>query len=584
LPAPPGRGRLTRRDTGGPPARPGLPADVTTGGRRGLGVFAGALALTFLNFAAWSLATPLFASPDEPTQVAYAAAAVRGQVVGRTIGGDANATTGISIPEVFAGGPAYAACYAFHATVPASCAAPLPESTRTVRTTTYTGRYPPLYYFAVGWPSLVSVSETGIYLMRLVSALLNAVMVALALTSVALWSKRRLLLVGVAVAVTPMAWFLGGVLNPNGLEISAAVCLWTSGLVLVLDHANRPPAGLVAIVAGAACVLVQVRPLSALWAALVLAFLALVGGWRSVCALARSRAVRRAAVPVAACGLFAVVWVAAVHSLDLKPVGPPVPAAEDGLQLFGAVLERTGTWLQQMVGVFGWLDTNAPLLTDVVDGVLVAALAAAALRRPRRRRGGAAVLLLALVVVGVPVALVVSQAHRLGIDWQGRYALPLAVGVVLLCAALAAPFVPRLGLHVAAVAGAALFVSDSAAFLAALRRYAVGVTGPIDFLSGTWRPPGGLLLASVGGCAAIGALVVWVVAASRPRTDAGPVADAAGTAAETARDVRARRPRRSPARGDGATVTSPIRVSAAVSLGRGGERRSPSHRRTAPGS
>ncbi len=51
--------------------------------------------------------------------------------------------------------------------------------------------------------------------------------------SVVVWSKGRLLLVGVLVAATPTTIFLASVINPNGLEITAALCLWCSGLILV---------------------------------------------------------------------------------------------------------------------------------------------------------------------------------------------------------------------------------------------------------------------------------------------------------------------------------------------------------------
>ena len=80
--------------------------------------------LAFGNMAVWSLATPFFASPDEPAQVARAVALVHGQLVGRTVKNAGNAITHITIPKVYAAGPTYGGCFTFKDAVPASCAHP----------------------------------------------------------------------------------------------------------------------------------------------------------------------------------------------------------------------------------------------------------------------------------------------------------------------------------------------------------------------------------------------------------------------------------------------------------------------------
>jgi hypothetical protein len=494
------------------------------------------LVLTFLNFAIWSVATPLFASPDEPTQVIRAAAAVRGELVGTTVGSAANATTRVRVPEVFASGPPYTACFAFHATVPASCAPPIDTSRRVVTTVTYAGRYPPLYYLAVGWPSLLTASTSGIYSMRLVAALLDALFVSLALLAAARWSRRRLLLLGVMVAVTPMVWFLGSVVNPSGFEICAALCLWTSGLVLVTEHAEDPPPGLVALVAVSLGALLLTRPLSPLWALLTVAVLVVVGGWRCAAALSASRAVRWSVPPLAACAAFALWWIEAEHSLDLLPVGAPIPPRSSSLHLVLIIAGRTGSWLREMVGVFGALDTNAPSLTYVIWAVLVVGAGLVALARAGPRRAGVLVALVACVLV-IPVVVADSQAHRLGIVWQARDIMPLAVGVPVLSLWLVddARVVARHRRAVAAVVCAAVGVGAVAAFLEALRRYTVGVSGPVDFLGGRWHPPLGTLAVAIGECVVVALVLAWVgvVAGRRP----GAAVDRAAHARRSVADL-----------------------------------------------
>ena len=132
--------------------------------------FAVTLVPVFLVMSAWSLATPLFASPDEPTHVIRAVALDHGQLIGNSDGGPASAFTFVTVPALIAGANGYPGCFLFRSSVPASCTHPLTSSTRPVVTTTYAGRYPPLYYAFVGLPSLATISPTGVYLMRLVSA------------------------------------------------------------------------------------------------------------------------------------------------------------------------------------------------------------------------------------------------------------------------------------------------------------------------------------------------------------------------------------------------------------------------------
>ncbi|HVC14486.1 MAG TPA: DUF2142 domain-containing protein [Acidimicrobiales bacterium] len=490
-------------------------------------IFALAFLLSFATFGAWSLATPLYASPDEPTQVAHAAAAVRGQLVGTTITSDANALTAVSVPRIFATGWLTARCYAFRPTVPASCSPSIPAPTETVRTTTYVGRYPPLYYLIVGLPSLAVVSTTGIYLMRLTSALLNALLISVALLVVALWSDRKLLFLGVAVAATPTAWFFGGMVNPSGFAICAAVCLWTSGLVLVLEHADRPPPALVAVVAGATALLLLARPISPLWAAITYAALGLLGGRRAVAGVWRSRAARLAALPLLGCAAFALWWVDTKHSFDLTAVAP-APASESDLHVLGMAAGHTWGWLQQMVGVFGWLDTPSPLLTYGVWFAVVAAFALLAVVRTGARRA-AVLLLLVAAVFAVPIALTYAEARRLGMNGQGRYWLPLAVGVPLVSVALVehTGMGARVRSRVALTVSIAIAVADIAAFVEAIRRYAVGVTGPADFLVGTWHPPLGLLGAAVAGSTAFAALLA-ALAYGVHRGQGPPVSAAVG--------------------------------------------------------
>jgi len=481
-------------------------------------VFAIAFVLVFLNMSAWSLATPLFAAPDENAHLIHAAALVRGQIIGTPIHG--SSFTSVTVPALFADGDRYPRCFGFKIGVPASCARPLTTNTKPVVTTTPAGRYPPLYYAVVGLPSLLTVSSTGIYLMRIVSAIICALFIALALVSVTTWSRRSFLLVGVLLALTPMTLFLGGVVNPNGPEICEAICVWTSGLILVLERAEAPPRGLVVILVASAAALVLTRGLSPLWVLLIFLALVFLSGRRRALDLLRSRSLRIPMAVVVVAGGAAVVWIFAEHANELAFNGAMLPAHEGAASIVFNIFGHTGAWIQQMIGVFGWLDTPSPLATYLIwyaatGFVLLLALGSST------RRGAIALLALTAIVVFVPVVISYQEVHRLGIVWQGRYMLAMAVGIPILSTALidAADVLARFRARITVTVCLCIGIGDFAAFLTSQRRYASGLPGPINPANGTWGPPLGNGLMTVWSLVAT-ALLVGAIAfvVSRPRT------------------------------------------------------------------
>jgi len=456
--------------------------------------------VSFLLFAmlagSWSLASPLFSAPDEPAHVINAAAVVRGQLLPPHDGG----VSQVRVPAVYASAHAVPGCFAFKATVPADCAPGLTGPTSDVVVGTPAGRYPLLYYAVVGLPTLVAPPKLAVYLMRLISILLCAGFLAGALSAAASARRPRFLVLGVAVAVTPMVLFLAGAVNPNSLEIAAAVCLWVCGLVLV----GRPPAaavpGLVSGLGASACVLVLTRALSPVWLACIGAVLLLLAGWSQLVELWRRPDVRRCVVAIAATSVVAMLWIyyAGTNAVDTTTRRYPL-AGPAGLR---ASLDRTDWSLHQMVGIFGWLDAPASPLAYyawffVIGLLLLLGLAAAG---PRVRL---ALLSLSVATVLLPVALESRVAPYLGLVWQGRYTMPIAVGVPLLAGYaltelpqsssaghLPTPvdaFLPRLCGTVVAT----LVIAHVSAFLWALRRYTVGLglTHKLDLFSGRWQPP-----------------------------------------------------------------------------------------------
>jgi Predicted membrane protein (DUF2142) len=457
-------------------------------------VFLAALAVFFIAFGVWSLATPLFGAPDEPVQMLKAVAVAHGELLGAQRLGAASPWVVVTVPQFYGDAPSVPGCFAFKNTVPASCAPALHGSATEGTISIYTGRYPPLYYFLVGLPSLLTTSTAGVYAMRLVSSLLNAIFLALAVMSIVTWSRSRMMLIGLAVAVTPAMLFFGGVINPSGLEVTSATCLWCSSLVLLTDWSHAPPRGLVATVAVSACVMTLVRGLSPLWVAMIGVSVLGVAGRKPVAALLRHTSVRIAVAAIVACSAAAVAWVVYAHSLDVVPSITLAPASTSGLQMFDTTFEHTGRFITEMIGTFGWLDTYAPAMTFLAWYAAIGLVAGLGVVLARRR-DALAIVLVSVAAIAVPVAIATSQVRNSGYVWQGKDSLPITVGIPLVAAAVIgrSRAIERYRGRLAVLVAFGLAIASWAAFVGTLRRNVVGLSGPIDFLHSGWRPPLGSL-------------------------------------------------------------------------------------------
>ena len=472
--------------------------------------WAAAFVLMFGLIACWSIATPMFGSVDEPAHMARAAAVAHGQIFGRKTG---PATINVKVPSGIARelseGPG---CYAFKPYQAANCAPKLRAgNTRgTAAVSTYVGHYPPLYYAIVGLPTLITSQPVALYLMRLVSGALSAAFLAAAFCA-GLRCKRHLLApFGVALAVTPMALSIAGVVNPSGLEVSTAICLWSTALALAGNSELRGSRFLIGWIALSAGFLLQTRGLSPVFAASAVAGTLLLFGWRVWVPVLRDRLAQAGLAFVAACAGFALGWFVVVDPTKITPAVAG-PVHEHGLSLLATSYHHYVWMIPQMVGYFGWLDTPAPQVTyDIWYGALAFIGLLAVLRRWWRALAVMA-LLLALSFI-VPILLTAHAAPRYGLVGQGRDWLPLTVSLPLLGSYAVRRLAPRVaaqGVSVtffaraearrvlcycaAALVLAAAFAlgwAELAGLLNTLHRFRNGLGNPVKlFGAANWTPP-----------------------------------------------------------------------------------------------
>ena len=449
----------------------------------------------------WSFATPISGSPDEPAHIVRAASVVRGEWVGAP-----SAEGNIVTVPAYIAQTQKVTCFAFNPAVDADCGVREPaDPGADTRSTTTAGLYNPLYYLAVGWPTLIIHDSSGIYAMRALSALLTALFLALAFALTTTLPHRRLAMLSYALAITPMMLFLGGTVNPNTLEAAATLAVFVGMLSIALDPtAVRLRSNLVVVAAGIA-IGVNARGLSPLWLVVALgAPLVLIRRERLVSLLKRPATL--VAMGVSAVFVIgALAWTLGSNSLANAIVRPDEALHFPGVgasPLTGFLRVITGTvgYGQGLVGLFGWLDTPAPDVVVYAYGAGIGALCVAALLVLRGRKLIAFLIVLAAFLL-LPAVVQAAYIHGGGLIWQGRYNLPLflclIVGAAALLGSRADLIVPtvmrRMILFVAAVAVGAQWW----AFEATLRRYSVGGNGTLKlFLFGgaPWAPPGGNLL------------------------------------------------------------------------------------------
>jgi hypothetical protein len=169
---------------------------------------------------------------------------------------------------------------------------------------------------------------------------------------------------------------------------------------------------------------------------------------------------------------------------------------------------------REMIGVFGWLDTLVPNATVVIWLLAIGALVLLGITAGPKRMAWAIGLTIALAYL-VPVGIETWRASANNLVWHGRYTLPFAVGIPLL-GGYAWQRLEGGQLAIRRVAtwlAAGFVVAQLLAFAEALRRYTVGINGPIFFFwsSEAWTPPVPSALLVVGYLVLMAGLAWWVL-------------------------------------------------------------------------
>lgn len=380
------------------------------------------------------------------------------------------------------------------------------------------GRYNPLFYWVMGSAAQSFEGTSALYAMRAVAGLLCLLLVGSAAWAASVrdgrWSRATLLF-----AMPPVMVFSMSIAAPNGIEMAAALALWSALLGFDRQGDPRVQRGLLAVASVGASVLVTVRLLGPVFALMVLLTVWVLqpGMVRRAYALYRRFLLGCLGVVLASVA-GAVYW-----SLSVRATTPGPQSTGASEWLWSSLV----AWPLQSIAAFPYRNQHGPLWVYPAVLLIFLALVVVAVRRGEAR-GRLVVVLAVLMSMALPVALSLATVSGFGLIWQGRYGLPYAVGIVLLAGAV----LDRAGLppahvvrreQVLVVTSAVVLAVASAACL--LKVLADELNRDVSMADPSWHPPGQALIWVV--CAVVGAASIaavlpgWRLAANASRRDSG---------------------------------------------------------------
>jgi hypothetical protein len=245
-------------------------------------------------------------------------------------------------------------------------------------------------------------------------------------------------------------------------------------------------------------VLCLTRPLGPFLTAVILTAVTLTLGIRVGIAALR----RRAVLFVIGVGLVTTILLAThgITSLDAPALARHVTLGTTVRQTLGNSIND----IRDSISLTGWLDTRLPGIATIfwMSGIVALLIWLVISRAYRDLR---ALAFVAVAFLGIETYVLYTQANSNGLNWQGRYGLPVYIGLPFVVMARRPRIDPRTLRIAVIIFGVVQWIS----LYWALRRWSVGTNGPLLYLfKETWIPPVPSVL-----ILAVGAAGAWLVAA-----------------------------------------------------------------------
>lgn len=452
--------------------------------------------LAFMSLAAWSLSSPVGATPDDDFHLASIWCGLGDRPGLCENPNDDPVKRDVPKPITTA------TCFAFDGNESAACWNAGAEGMAEVKRANVDRLYPPLFY---GTLSVFASENVAASVMAM--KLFNCAFTVALLTSVFFALPRRLrppLIISVVATAVPLGVFIYGSTNPSSWALLSAATVWIClyGAFLTEGRRRLVLAGLAvfgAVIGGGA------RADSAVYA--------VFGAVLAVVLAARFR--RAQLIPLVTAGVIALLSV--VFYLSAWQ-GSSIVGGLDGdrLPLTGAqhvwnLLSAPSLWMGALGGWgLGWLDTPMPAAVSVLAGAVFWGAIFIGVRRAGLRRAAAVVLALGAMWL-VPVVLLAQSRMLVGELIQPRYLLPLMIIAVGVASVRVDAAQAWYGMRFI-LAGGALTVAFTVALHINIQRYTTGIdvlsTDPGADLEWWWAWAPSPMAAWVGGSLAFAGLFV----------------------------------------------------------------------------
>lgn len=375
--------------------------------------------------AAWMIAVPPFRGSDEFDHAFRAAGVAGGQWRLETPADDGRGLlTDVPLSVARA---ANAQCEDLSYTGPDNCTPVEITASGHARIATAAGGYHPAFYWVIGIAAVPFDGAGALYAMRVAAALLCLVGIAAAFWALrnGSWAGGRWTTLALLTALTPTLLYTTVIAAPNGIEIVAGLVLWTSLLGLGGGDVDaRTERRLLIVALVVTPVLITVRTLGPLWFGAIIIIVAVFHGPRVVRQIfERNRLIIWVAVIVSVATAAQSVWWVLGSATGYS--GEPGAGADARLRrVFDLHL-----WVLQSVGAFPFRNQIAPIWVYPLVLLVLATLLVLGVRRSRGWQRAGLLLGISLTLL-IPMLLTWITLEGRGGSWQGRYMLPLAVGVI----------------------------------------------------------------------------------------------------------------------------------------------------------
>jgi len=453
----------------------------------------------------WALLQPPYGISDEPAHAIKALATSNGQLRGpQSVGQFGYNSMEYQVPSAYSS-IWHFTCYSGDVKATPVCAPPFPNGVEEIGVTSTAAEYPPAYYAIVGAFGWINPGQTGLFLMRMATVILFSFFITL--------SAKLLINNGYAhrlgtllICATPTVLSFSGAVNPFSPEVGASILYWTSGLLLLKSPTSKS-SGLIASVYIGAFFFGTIRPASFLWILISMSAILLVSpDFRALVSTFRKRTNSLHFLMSSALGVLASIsWY--LFGMQTRNLGGGSPAGGELLDNMMTSFHQTPSYLRQIFGFFGWTTFYAP--TPVMFLLLLALLFLFFCnRRYRKAEIIGLICLLAFLFAG-PAVFEGARAAGSGFGFQGRYLIPVAVGL---------PIVLTVGgqkinknLFLTAAIPVLAITSHLISLSHVAKRFLVGLDGPFFWPSEIeWSGFGGemAILLSIGMTLVTGLLVV----------------------------------------------------------------------------